>query len=167
MCDRYNKTGYRGQDVRSSAALPHPDFPRSAPGHPLRNPATCHANPTTVDPFDERYLIVERPLNIEARKGLFHEMRRSLLACCLATAGGALGAVGAMPAEEQYAQQKPLGRLTQLPGAASGQYLSCEETYGAGWETCGDQVRVAPPLYGESSVAEPRTRVADSAIIQV
>lgn len=48
-------------------------------------------------------------------------------------------------------QQKPMGRLTQMGSTtplsdtlewsdATRLYMSCEETYGIGWKTCGDAV---------------------------
>ncbi|KAK3898860.1 hypothetical protein C8A05DRAFT_18621 [Staphylotrichum tortipilum] len=60
-------------------------------------------------------------------------MRQSVVASLIA-AGGVLAA--AVPGTGR--QQKPLGYFKQL-SSISRQYLSCEETYGGGWETCGDQ----------------------------
>ncbi|KAH6853391.1 hypothetical protein B0I37DRAFT_409564 [Chaetomium sp. MPI-CAGE-AT-0009] len=49
----------------------------------------------------------------------------------LLAAGDAL--VAAVPVA---GQQKPLGRLAQMSGVTR-QYMSCRETYGEGWRTCG------------------------------
>jgi hypothetical protein len=57
-------------------------------------------------------------------------MRRTIVVLLLA-----VGGVLAVGGEEQ----KPLGRL-EAPSAVMRTHLSCEETYGAGWEKCGDQV---------------------------
>jgi hypothetical protein len=74
------------------------------------------------------------------RQAKLRKMRLSVLASLIA-AGGALAA--AVPGEGR--QQNPLGRFKQ-PSNPKGQYLSCEETYGEGWETCGDQVRLPTRL---------------------
>ncbi|KAK4153389.1 hypothetical protein C8A00DRAFT_33873 [Chaetomidium leptoderma] len=60
-------------------------------------------------------------------------MYQGIVALFLAAAGALAAAVpgGA-------GQQKPLGRLTQTSDVTR-QYLSCEETYGSEWETCGDR----------------------------
>lgn len=55
-------------------------------------------------------------------------------------------------ANEPQQQQKPLGGTkgeTQLSSevavaVAGHQFMSCEETYGLGWETCGDRVCRCP-----------------------
>jgi len=47
-----------------------------------------------------------------------------------------LALVAAMPVGDQ---QKPLGRLAQMSGVTR-QYMSCEETYGNEWTTCGSRV---------------------------
>lgn len=60
-------------------------------------------------------------------------MRVSLAASLLAAGGGALAE------QQQQQQQKPLGRPTQLL-TGTRQRLSCEATYSAGWERCGDRV---------------------------
>ncbi len=73
---------------------------------------------------------------------------RGCIAAWLLTAGGALAAAPGVAEEDQ--QQKTLGS-TKLAASMTGLYLSCEETYGAGWEKCGGQVRCVAPL-GEESV---------------
>jgi hypothetical protein len=73
-------------------------------------------------------------------QGKLRKMRLSVVASLIA-AGGALAAAVAGAGR----QQNPLGRFKQ-PSNTKGQYLSCEETYGRGWETCGDQVRLAARL---------------------
>lgn len=68
-------------------------------------------------------------------------MRGCIVAWLLA-AGGALAAASTVADEQQQQQQKALGS-TRLDVGVTGLFLSCEETYGAGWERCGDQVRLA------------------------
>ncbi len=66
-------------------------------------------------------------------------MHQSLVLSLIAAgSGGALGWVA--PGADK--QQKLLGPAKQLSSTPR-QYLSCAETYGGGWETCGDQVRHA------------------------
>ncbi|KAK3309565.1 uncharacterized protein B0T15DRAFT_488285 [Chaetomium strumarium] len=50
------------------------------------------------------------------------------------SASGVLGA--AVPSGWEL-EQKPLGRLAPISTSAT-QYLPCEQTYGKGWENCGD-----------------------------
>ncbi len=66
---------------------------------------------------------------------------RPIVVASFIAAGGALAA--AVPGAGR--QQNPLGRFWK-PSSTNGQYLSCEETYGRGWETCGDQVCLAARL---------------------
>lgn len=68
-------------------------------------------------------------------------MRGCIVAWLLA-AGGVLAAASSVADEQQQQQQKALGS-TKLDVGVMGQFLSCEETYGAGWERCGDQVCLA------------------------
>ena len=81
-----------------------------------------------------------RLLAIRQGQWHFHEMRGSIVTSFLAALAG---------------QQKPLGRLTQLPDATK-EFMSCKETYGKGSETCGDRVRRGFP-----SAEETRRAVAE------
>ncbi|KAK4136777.1 hypothetical protein BT67DRAFT_190634 [Trichocladium antarcticum] len=76
-------------------------------------------------------------------------MRASLAASLLAAGGGALA-----EQQQQQQQQKPLGRLTQLL-TGTRQRLSCEATYSAGWEKCGDRNSIFcyDPTSGQSCCA--------------
>jgi hypothetical protein len=65
--------------------------------------------------------------------GVKFKMRRFLVVGLFA--GGALAA--AVPGG---GQQKGLPELLSQMRSAERQLISCEETYGSGWETCGDQV---------------------------
>ena len=67
-------------------------------------------------------------------------MHQSLVLSLIAAgSGGALGLVA--PGTDR--QQKLLGPPSKQLSSTPRQYLSCAETYGGGWETCGDQVRHA------------------------
>lgn len=75
-------------------------------------------------------------------KSVIGKMHQWVVAWLLA-AGIAL--VAAMPARNE---QQPLGRLAQMSGVTR-QYMSCEETYGDGWTTCGSQVCASPLAQAE------------------
>jgi hypothetical protein len=80
---------------------------------------------------------------------MHHHQRVLVVASFLAAFGGGSSSssvlAAAVPApggggggwEEQ---QKPLGRLLSVSGGVTRQYMSCEETYGGLWTTCGDVV---------------------------
>jgi hypothetical protein len=72
---------------------------------------------------------------------------RQCIVASLIVASGVLAA--AAPGAEQQ-PQKPLGRFKQLM-SVMGQQLSCEATYGSGWETCGDRVCLAARLEKKAS----------------
>ncbi|KAK4042446.1 hypothetical protein C8A01DRAFT_13952 [Parachaetomium inaequale] len=65
------------------------------------------------------------------------------VASCLAVFGSSSSALAAaVPAPGGGGagggeQQKPLGRLPPMSGGVTRQYMSCEETYGNLWTTCG------------------------------
>lgn len=65
-----------------------------------------------------------------------------------------LAAAGALAAGGEG--QKPLGRLS-APLDVARSYLSCEETYGKGWVTCGDRV-CSSHLAGSDGVANRRVK---------
>ncbi len=67
-------------------------------------------------------------------------MRQNVVVSLIAAAG----ALGAAVQGTDW-QQKPLDGFKQL-SSATRQHLSCETTYGSGWETCGDTVCLAARL---------------------
>ncbi|KAK3903080.1 hypothetical protein C8A05DRAFT_33194 [Staphylotrichum tortipilum] len=72
--------------------------------------------------------------------------------CIAAWLLAAARAVAAAPGVEGEQQQKALGNAKLVVGGTAGLYLSCEETYGTGWERCGDQTSrlCYSPAFGQS-----------------
>jgi hypothetical protein len=76
--------------------------------------------------------------------------------------GGALSM--ALPAKGE--QQDPSGQTTQMPGV-TGRWMSCEETYGKGWETCGAQVSFAARSRRGVLELTRESRIAGLAIVRL